>query len=62
MNSTSDVSDISETSVKYLQSLDEKELIAYNIAKKLLGKLFTLEKSNHYLEWLKNHEVIDADA
>ena len=53
MNS-SDVSDISETSVKYLQSLDEKELIAYNIAKKLLGKLFTLEKSNHYLEWLKS--------
>jgi len=43
----------SELSEKYLQSLDEKELIAYNIAKKLLGKLFTLEKSNHYLEWLK---------
>jgi hypothetical protein len=47
-------SDVSETSEKYLQSLDEKELIAYNIAKKLLGKLFTLEKSNHYLEWLKS--------
>lgn len=55
MNSSVDnVSDISETSKKYLQSLDEKELIAYNIAKKLLGKLFTLEKSNHYLEWLKS--------
>ena len=57
MNSTSE-----DLSVKYLQSLDEKELIAYNIAKKLLGKLFTLEKSNHYLEWLKDHEVIVADA
>jgi hypothetical protein len=49
MNSSSD-----NLSEKYIQSLDEKELIAYNIAKKLLGKLFTLEKSNHYLEWLKS--------
>ena len=60
MNSTSDVSDISETSVKYLQSLDEKELIAYNIAKKLLGKLFTLEKSNHYLEWIVAERLAES--
>ena len=38
---------------EYLKSLDEKELIAYNIAKGHLGTLFTLEKSNHYLEWLQ---------
>jgi hypothetical protein len=32
------------------------ERIAYDIAKSHLGSLFTLEKSNHYLEWLsKNH-------
>jgi hypothetical protein len=38
---------------EYLASLDDKETIAYNIAKGLMGTLFTLEKSNHYLEWLK---------
>ena len=37
---------------EYLASLDDKEMIAYNIAKGLMGTLFTLEKSNHYLEWL----------
>lgn len=39
----------------YLKSLDEKEMIAYNIAKSHLGTLFTLEKSNHYLDWLSAH-------
>ncbi len=38
---------------EYLASLDDKEMIAYNIAKGLMGTLFTLEKSNHYLEWLQ---------
>jgi hypothetical protein len=38
---------------EYLRSLDEMELIAYNIAKSHLGSLFSVEKSNHYLEWLK---------
>ena len=37
---------------EYLASLDDKETIAHNIAKGLMGTLFTLEKSNHYLEWL----------
>ena len=37
---------------EYLASLNDKETIAYNIAKGLMGTLFTLEKSNHYLEWL----------
>jgi hypothetical protein len=36
---------------EYLRSLDEMELIAYNIAKSHLGTLFSVEKSNHYLEW-----------
>jgi len=43
-------------SQEYLESLDEKELIAYNIAKGHLGTLFTLEKSNHYLEWLESRK------
>jgi len=38
---------------EYLLSLDEMELIAYNIAKSHLGTLFSVEKSNHYLEWIK---------
>jgi hypothetical protein len=38
---------------EYLHSLDEMELIAYNIAKSHLGTLFSVEKSNHYLEWFK---------
>jgi hypothetical protein len=42
---------------EYLASLDDKEMIAYNIAKGLMGTLFTLEKSNHYLEWLQSRNV-----
>ena len=42
---------------EYLASLDDKETIAYNIAKGLMGTLFTLEKSNHYLEWLQSRNV-----
>lgn len=41
---------------EYLASLDDKEMIAYNIAKGLMGTLFTLEKSNHYLEWLETRK------
>ena len=40
---------------QFLESLDEKELIAYNIAKSHLGTLFSLNKSNAYLEWLQKH-------
>lgn len=39
---------------EFLKTLDEKELIAYNIAKSHLGLLFSLERSNCYLEWLEN--------
>jgi hypothetical protein len=41
----------------YIESLDEKEKIAYNIAKGHLGTLFSLEKSNDYLEWLEKLEA-----
>lgn len=36
---------------EFLASLDEREMIAYNIAKSHLGTLFSLEKSNAYFEW-----------
>jgi hypothetical protein len=42
---------------QFLESLDEKELIAYNIAKSHLGTLFSLNKSNAYLEWLSKIEI-----
>lgn len=42
---------------EFLASLDEKELIAYNIAKSHLGTLFSLDKSNAYLEWLAQSKV-----
>ena len=55
----SDAPDSSMGTLKqeYLASLDDKEMIAYNIAKGLMGTLFTLEKSNHYLEWLQSRNV-----
>lgn len=43
-----------ETLLKmYLDSLTEKELMAYNIAKQHLGTSFSLPKSNGFLEWKK---------
>jgi hypothetical protein len=35
----------------YLETLSEKELKAYAIAKSHLGTSFQLEKSNGYLKW-----------
>jgi hypothetical protein len=46
-----------ETMLKtlYLESLSEKELKSYAIAKSHLGMSFQLEKSHGYLEWKKKH-------
>ena len=38
----------------YLQTLDEKELKAFEIARSFLGSSFQLDKSNGFLKWLKN--------
>jgi len=46
----------------YLDSLGEKEKIAYNIAKSHLGTLFSLVKSNHYIEWLENRAKESNDS
>ena len=50
-----------ETMLKtlYLESLSEKELKSYAIAKSHLGMSFQLEKSHGYLEWKKKH-IIDS--
>ncbi len=42
---------------EFLASLNDKELIAYNIAKSHLGTLFSLDKSNAYLDWLNKHNT-----
>jgi len=40
-----------DLSVLYLESLDQKERKAYEIAKEHLGMSFTLEKSVGFLKW-----------
>ena len=40
---------------QYLNTLDEKEILAYNIAKEHLGMSFQLEKSIGYLDWKKQN-------
>lgn len=44
---------IEEMCKKYLESMSEKELKAYYIAKSHLGDSFQLEKSIGFLEWIK---------
>ena len=38
---------------KYIESMTEKEKQAYQIAKEHLGSLFTIEKTNGYLQWIE---------
>jgi hypothetical protein len=40
---------------QYIQTLDEKELKAYHIARDHLGMSFQLDKSNGYLNWKKDN-------
>jgi len=46
---------INELLQLYLESLNEKEKIAYNIAKSHLGSSFSLEKSNGFIQWCKEN-------
>jgi hypothetical protein len=41
---------------KYVESLSEKELKAYHIAKSHLGTSFSLEKSKGFIDWKKKME------
>ncbi len=42
---------------KYLNSLNEIEKIALNIAKEDLGTSFDIEKSIGFLNWIKKNKV-----
>lgn len=44
-------SSINELLEKYVESLSEKELKAYHIAKSHLGTSFSLEKSSGFIKW-----------
>ena len=41
---------------EFLDSLNEKERIAYHIAKRHLGTMFSLDKCNAFLEWVKTEK------
>lgn len=43
---------------KYVESLSEKELKAYHIAKSHLGSSFSLEKSRGFIDWKKKIETL----
>ena len=39
----------------YIQTFNEKELKAYNIAKEHLGMSYQTDKSNGFIEWKQNN-------
>jgi len=41
---------------EFMDSLNEKERMAYHIAKSHLGTMFSLDKCNAFLEWLKERD------
>jgi len=45
---------------EYLESISEKEVKAYHIAKSHLGDSFQLEKSLGFLEWVKVKKIETA--
>ena len=47
--------EIRDSILKYLKQLNDKEQIAYLIAKEHLGTSFDIVKSIGYIEWKKNH-------
>ena len=47
---------------EFLDSLNEKERMAYDIAKSHLGTMFSLDKSNAFLEWVKERDAKERDA
>ena len=46
--------EIRDSILKYLKQLDDKQQIAYFIAKEHLGTSFDIVKSIGYIEWKKN--------
>ncbi len=47
---------------EFLDSLNEKERMAYHIAKSHLGTMFSLDKCNAFLEWAKERESKNLDV
>jgi hypothetical protein len=41
---------------EFLDSLNEKERMAYHIAKSHLGTMFSLDKCNAFLEWVNERK------
>jgi hypothetical protein len=41
---------------EFLDSLNEKERMAYHIAKSHLGTMFSLDKCNAFLEWVQERD------
>jgi hypothetical protein len=41
---------------EFLDSLNDKERMAYHIAKSHLGTMFSLDKCNAFLEWVKERQ------
>ena len=49
------LNDIEALKKRYIESMDEKEQIAYKIAKEHLDTSFNLEKSIGFQKWLKKN-------
>ena len=45
---------------EYIMGLKPKEKQAYDIAKKYIGSLLQVEKTNHYLQWI--HEKKEKES
>jgi hypothetical protein len=45
-----------EVEKEFLDSLNDKERMAYHIAKSHLGTMFSLDKCNAFLEWTQERE------
>ena len=43
---------------EFLDSLNDKERMAYHIAKSHLGTMFSLDKCNAFLEWAKERQEL----
>ena len=41
---------------EFMESLNEKERMAYHIAKSHLGTMFSLDKCNAFLEWVHERD------
>jgi hypothetical protein len=50
------MNNIEDEVAKYIESIDEIDRIALNVAISTLGTLFSVEKSNAFIEWKAKQE------